>query len=562
MQYENYINDVLDGKIITGELVKKAVRRFVYMRDNGQKHGFYFDPAAVRRVINFFRTLRHTSGDFGGKNFEPLPWQQFVLAGIFGFKYIETGKRVCTKAYIEVARKNGKSEFAGAFGNYLAFMDGEYGAQVFSAANTADQASVCWKAGAAMATRLRDESKTFADKTRIYNSTNNRIITSMVDGETFFKPVAANAHVLDGLRPHGTIVDEYHEAPDDSVLRVMESGMTNRSQPVLLIITTAGFNINGPCYQYRKTVVSILEGQKENWNTFGLIYCRDEKDNWHDESAWVKANPSMPNTPTLRGMRDAYQKAVTEGGGAEINFRTKNLNEWVTTKTRWLSDEIWMRNTLEALSDITLKWWAGLDLSTTRDLTALVLFSSKDSRGKHNIITFNFIPEDNARERARRDGVPYPDWANDGFIIMTPGNVIDYDFVYDFVYRTCKEYNVQQLLYDPFNATQIAIKMEVDGINCASISQNTKNFHEPIKYIETTASKGELAHGGNPVLRWMCQNIEIYRDTNGNQKFDKRGSDVNRIDGMVALGMAIAGYLNDQNTDSIYNTENRGLLTL
>lgn len=532
------------------------------MRLNGDKHGFYFDSNAVDRVIKFFQTLRHTSGDFGGKKFVPLPWQEFVLAGIFGFKYNDTGKRVCTKAYVEVARKNGKSEFAGALGTYMAFMDGEYGAQVYSAANTADQASVCWKAGAAMAASLRKESRSFEKKTKIYNSTNNRIITSLTDAESFFKPVAANAHVLDGLRPHTAIIDEYHEAPDDSVLRVMESGMTNRSQPLLFIITTAGFNVNGPCYQYRKTAVFILEGQKENWNTFAAIYTIAEKDNWQDENTWIKANPSMPATPTLRGMRDGYQKAITEGASAEVNFRTKNLNQWLTTKTRWLSDDIWMRNSHTPRATLDLQWWAGLDLSTTRDITALVFFSSKDANGYHNIIPFFFIPEENAKERSRRDGVPYLDWHRDGHIIMTPGDAVDYDYVLDTAIEKSKEFGVNLVLYDPYNATQMAINLETSGIACEKFAQTTRYFHEPIKYMEICCARGEFAHGGNPVLRWMTQNIQIYMDTNGNQKFDKRGSEVNRIDGMVALAMAVAGYLNFQSKESIYNQENRGLLSI
>jgi len=560
--YNQYISDVLNDKIVVGNLIKKAVLRFEYMRSNGDKHGFYFDPVAVSRVIRFFQNLRHTSGDFGGKKFIPLPWQEFVLAGIYGFKYKDTGKRVCTKAYVEVARKNGKSEFAGPVGLFNAFMDGEYGAQVFSAANTADQASVCWKAGAAMAASLRKESKSFENKIRIYNSTNNRIIGSLTDQESFFKPVAANAHVLDGLRPHCAIIDEYHEAPDDSVLRVMESGMTNRSQPLLFIITTAGFNVNGPCYQYRKTAVSILQGQKENWNTFAAIYTIDDGDKWQDENIWIKANPSMPATPTLRGMRDAYQKAVTEGASAEVNFRTKNLNQWLTTKTRWLSDDIWMRNAHPVNADANLQWWAGLDLSTTRDLTALVLFSSKDEHGRHNVIPFFFIPEENAKERSRRDGVPYLDWARDGFVIMTPGDAVDYDYVLDITIQNCKYFGVNSLLYDPYNATQMAINLETEGIKTEKFAQTTRYFHEPIKYMEVCSSKGEFGHGGNPVLRWMAQNVQMYIDTNGNQKFDKRGSEVNRIDGLVAEAMAVAGYLNFENNESIYNQENRGLLTL
>lgn len=550
---EKYIADVLSGKQVVGRLARLAVERHIDLITKGE---YVFNADSANHAIGFFSKLRHTSGEYGGKPFTLLPWQAFLLWSIFGWKR-KDGTRLYTKVYVEVARKNGKSELAGALGLYLAFYDKEFGAEVYSAANTGDQAAICWSAGSKMARMLQKESKRFADMVRVYDSTNNRNLTS---ANGFFRPVASDSKTLDGLRPHGAIIDEYHEAPDDGVLRVMESGMVNRRQPLLFVITTAGFNVNGPCYQYRKTVVDILEGRKSEDGTFGLIYTLDDADDWNDETTWLKANPSAPQTPTLEGLRREYSKAKTEGSSAEVNFRTKNLNQWLTTKTRWLSDEIWMRGKIEALADKSLKWWAGLDLSTTRDLTAFVLFSEKDSRGVHNVLPFLFIPEDNAVERARRDGVPYPDWAKQGLIFTTPGDVIDYDFINDFVITYCKNFGVGKLLYDPYNATQLAINFAVEGIDCERFLQYTKYFHEPIKYIEICASKGEVAHGGHDVLRWMCQNIQIYRDTNGNQKFDKRGAEINRIDGMVAFAMAVSGYLNAAQQQPLPYGEGEGLV--
>lgn len=555
--YEQYIDDVRSGRQVAGKLVKKAVDRHLHFLRVAKKKGYYFDTASADRVIRFFGMLRHTSGDYGGRPFELLPWQAFLLAVIFGWKVKETGARLITKVYVEVARKNGKSELAGAIALYLAFFDGEFGAEVYSAANTGDQAAICWKAGAAMARMLAKDSSNFAKQARVYDSTNNRNVQGL-ENNSFFKPVASDSKTLDGLRPHGSIIDEYHEAPDASVLQVMESGMVNRRQPLLFVITTAGFNPNGACYQYRKVVVDILEGRKENDNTFGLIYTIDDGDNWQDEKVWLKSNPSAPNTPTLEGLRNAYNIAITEGATAEVNFRTKNLNQWLTTKSRWISDDVWMKNQRPLNLNPSLRWFAGMDLASTRDITTFVCFSEPDENGIHHIHPLFFIPEDGAKERSRRDGVPYLDWANAGFVQLTSGDTIDHDHIYIEIVTVCRELGIETYFYDPWNASQIVIKLQTEGIIGEQFVQVPKYFNEPIKHIEKTVGK-TLNHAGNPVLRWMCQNVQLYRDGNGNAKFD-RGKSVEKIDGMVALGMAIGGYLNYKANESAYT--DRGILTI
>jgi phage terminase large subunit-like protein len=555
---EQYIQDLKSGKQGAGQLVKKAVARHLNLLKDAKRKGYYFDQAAADRVINFFNILRHTSGDYGGKPFELLPWQAFLLSVIFGWKVKATGARLITKVYVEVARKNGKSELAGAIALYLAFFDGEFGAEVYSAANTGDQASICWKAGAAMARMLSNDSPAFAKRCRVYDSTNNRNIQGL-DNNSFFKPVASDSKTLDGLRPHGAIIDEYHEAPDASVLQVMESGMVNRRQPLLFVITTAGFNVNGPCFQYRKVIVDILEGRKENDNVFGLIYTLDEKDKWHDEKNWIKCNPSAPNTPTISGLRNAYNIAVTEGQTAEINFRTKNLNQWVTTKSRWISDEVWMKNQAPLNLDPSLRWFAAMDLASVRDITAFVCFSEPDENGMHHVRPLFFIPEEGAKERARRDGVPYLDWGAAGLVELTPGNVTDYDHIYSRIVEVCRELGIELYFYDPWNASQIVITLQTENITGEAFAQTARYFNEPIKYLEKIAASGNLNHDGNAVLRWMCQNVQLYRDGNGNAKIDK-GKSAEKVDGIVALAMAVGGYLNYKANESAYT--DRGILTI
>jgi phage terminase large subunit-like protein len=555
---EQYIKDIQSGKILAGALVKKAIARHLSFYKN---KSYYYDQAGADHVIKFFALLRHTSGEYGGKPFALLPWQAFLLSVIFGWKVKATGARLITKVYVEVARKNGKSELAGAIALYMAFFDKEFGAEVYSAANTGDQASICWKAAATMARMLVNDSPSFAARCKVFTAVNNRNIQDTNNEQTFFKPVASDSKTLDGLRPHGAIIDEYHEAPDAAVLQVMESGMVNRRQPLLFVITTAGFNVNGPCFQYRKVVVDILEGRKSNDNTFGLIYTIDEKDDWNDEKVWLKANPSYPQTPTLSGMRDGYNKAVTEGATAEVNFRTKNLNQWLTTKSRWISDDVWMKSKAPAITDNSLKWFAGMDLASIRDITAFVAFSSPDANGIHHIIPLFFIPESYAAERSRRDGVPYLDWAKAGIVHLTPGDVIDQDFIFGEIVTLCRSLGIEGYYYDPWNASQIVLTLQSEGIIGEAFTQTARYFNEPIKHIEKIAASGNMAHGGNDVLRWMCQNVQLYRDGNGNAKIDK-GKSAEKVDGMVALAMAVGGYLNYENKDSVYNQPGRGLLTV
>ncbi|MBK8706570.1 MAG: terminase large subunit, partial [Saprospiraceae bacterium] len=244
-----------------------------------------------------------------------------------------------------------------------------------------------------------------------------------------------------------------------------------------------------------------------------------------------------------------------------INFRTKNLNQWVTTKSRWISDDVWMRSNAPPVVDNSLRWFAGMDLASIRDITAFVAFSAPDANGVHHIAPRFFIPESFAAERSRRDGVPYLDWAKAGIVHLTPGDVIDQEYIFGEIVTLCRALGIEAYYYDPWNASQIVLTLQSEGIMGEAFAQTARYFNEPIKYIEKIAASGNMAHGGNDVLRWMCQNVQLYRDGNGNAKIDK-GKSAEKVDGMVALAMAVGGYLNYENKDSVYNQPGRGLLTV
>ena len=553
MNAHEYISEVLEGKRLVGELELAAVKRWSEFEADPD---IYYDEKGVERVIQIFRLLKHTSGEYYGKRFQLLPWQIFVLSWIFGWKYKESGYRVTRKAYVEVAKKNGKSELAGAIGLYGAFFDGEMGAECYSAANKYDQATICWNAGKVMATQFMQESKKFASICKVYDSITTRGLKN-VQGESSFKPIAADSKTLDGVRPHFAIIDEYHEAKDDSILRNLASGMVNRTQPLLFIITTAGFNINGPCHQYRKVVNDIVSGKKEDKSTFGLIFTANKDDDWNDERTWQKANPSIGTTPSWDGLRTEYTKALNEGQSAEINFKTKNLNIWVRQSKTWITDKIWMQGNKTESEEVLMgsECYAAVDLSTKWDLTCFgLLFPPTPDRESFIFKAKYYCPQEGATFRAKKDGVPYLDWAKDKHLYLTEGNVTDFNAVQLDIQEAMQNYSVQKVYYDPWQSTQFASELFADGVPMEQFRQTVVNYNEPIREMEALISKGQIWHGGDPVLRWMAGNITLKTNHTGLVMFDKDKSQ-EKIDGMVVLAMCYAAYMDSKKGQMPFDAE-------
>ena len=553
MNAHEYISEVLEGKRLVGELELAAVKRWSEFESDPE---IYYDEKGVERVIQIFRLLKHTSGEYYGKRFQLLPWQIFVLSWIFGWKYKESGYRVTRKAYVEVAKKNGKSELAGAIGLYGAFFDGEMGAECYSAANKYDQATICWNAGKVMATQFMQESKKFASICKVYDSITTRGLKN-VQGESSFKPIAADSKTLDGVRPHFAIIDEYHEAKDDSILRNLASGMVNRTQPLLFIISTAGFNINGPCHQYRKVVNDIVSGKKEDKSTFGLIFTANKDDDWNDEKTWQKANPSIGTTPSWDGLRTEYTKALNEGQSAEINFKTKNLNIWVRQSKTWITDKIWMQGNKTESEEVLMgsECYAAVDLSTKWDLTCFgLLFPPTPDRESFIFKAKYYCPQEGAQFRAKKDGVPYLDWAKDKHLYLTEGNVTDFNAVQLDIQEAMQNYSVQKVYYDPWQSTQFASELFADGVPMEQFRQTVVNYNEPIREMEALISKGQIWHGGDPVLRWMAGNITLKTNHTGLVMFDKDKSQ-EKIDGMVVLAMCYAAYMDSKKGQMPFDAE-------
>ena len=539
--WASYMEDVLSGRRLAGELERLNVERTLRLV---QQDHLFFDFVEAELVLEIVSYFRHTKGKYAGKPFELMPWQEYILVCLFAVKYVDSGLRLFRKALLCVPKKNGKSEFAGAIAVLMTFFEAEEGAECYSAANKYDQAKFSWEAGMKILKRLRRESEEINGKLRIYDSTNNRNVVNS-ETDSFFKPISADSRTLDGVNPHLAIIDEYHEAKDSSIPNNMESGMVSREQPLLLIITTRGFNIQGPLYRLEESYIRILRGTAENENVFPMIYTLDEGDNWEDERLWEKANPGLGRTPLVSGLRGEYQKAITEGAAYEVNFLTKSLNVWTSVAERWIPDANFVSGCTDwDVSELDgLMCFGGLDLAKTRDLTAIAyLFPPQAGFDKFRVLMRYYLPRDSAIELERKDIVPYRDWDREGWMTLTAGNVIDNRLIERDILADAERYDLRGISYDPYNATAMATNLTEQEVPMNAMAQNTSNFNEPITELEKTIMRAELDHRSDPVLRWMAGNVVILTDANGNRKFNKAKSR-QKIDGMVALAEAFAEYL-------------------
>ena len=551
---EEYANKVLNGEIIAGRLIKKSCERFL---SDLKRDDIYFDEKAANNVINFIeRYCCHWEDRWSGLPVVLELWQKFVLQNLFGWKWKDSGRRRFKKGYIQVARKNAKSTLIALIADYHLLADEDIKTpQIFVGANNEDQAKICVNS-AARIIQKSPKLQPFVNKgiVDIYQYKGVALAISNNKKNGSIRAMSRDAGTKDGFNPSLGIIDEYHEAKDDSLLNVIESGQGARENPLLLVITTAGFNKYGPCYnQLRKISVDILEGKVTDDSHFAAVYEQDPEDDWQDENTFLKSNPNLGVSVQRHFLKDRLISAKNEGGTKEVDFKTKNLNIWTDASTVWISDEDWMKCYLEpvkwpSLSGITA--FGGCDLASTTDLAALSVNWEKE--GKLYVKTWYWMPKDNIEKRTK-EGFPYREWVDKRYIEATPGNVIDYDYIYNRILAIKREYNVKSYAFDPHNATQLLIKLSNEAIGVTELRQNTMNLSPATKELEKRVVSKSLVHDGNPVTRWMMGNIEIYTDGNGNIKIDK-GKSINKIDGPASIVNSIAEWLTlGQNKGSVYD---------
>lgn len=546
---ELYAEQVCSGEILVCEYVRLAVERYYADLDRALDMGRYFDKKAAMRAIRFIEKLKHTKGEWAGQRFRLEPWQQFVLWNIFGWKNAD-GTRRFRYAYIEIARKNGKTALSAGIGLYMLFADGESRPEVYSAATVKDQAKIC-----------------FSDAVEIVKATDlknyltpyrNSIVYELKGGT--MKPLSSDYGTHDGLNPSCGIIDEFHAHKDSGMFNVIKSAFGARRQPLMFIITTAGFDKSGVCYAYRENVIKVLRGVNEDDSLFGIIYTLDDKSEWDDPTMWIKANPNLGVSLSAGYLIDQVKDAKNRPEAVR-NVMTKNVDLWVDAERTWILDDVWQKCIgMTAPADLKgCACWGGLDLSNVSDITAYVLLFHENDR--FQLLPHFWIPEEKMLEKIRKENINYDKWVAEGYVTVTPGNVIDYDFVKADILRIVADYDLRTSAYDRWNSSQTIIDLQNEGMECNPFGQGYGSMSAPTKEFEKLVLTGKIEHFGNPVLRWMLASTLVKTDPAGNIKPDKEKS-TQKIDGIVAAIMALGEWMTAQADDESNPYENRGLLTL
>lgn len=543
------------GAEVACDLVKRAVQRHLSdLEKQGQPDfPFAFSEQQAQKALNFFRIVKHTSGKLAGTPFNLQDNQAFKVAMIFGWRRIEEGRdegRRFTQVYIEEARKGGKSQFAAAVQLYCGLCEGEESAEIYTAATTRDQADMVFRAAKKMASYLSGDSK--AMKKAIKVMAHSIVLTPT---DSFIQKVSADAGTLDGLNPHCAVIDEYHAHKTDHVKGVMQTGMGSRSNPLLFIITTAGFNKDAPCYKVeRANAVEVLNGHRRQDNLFAIIFTLDEGDDWQDPAVWKKANPNLGSTPTAKYLEDQIQDALNKGASTRVQVLTKNLNVWLDTPEIWIPEE----TVKAAMAPIRMEDYAaqpcyvGIDLAATKDITATAFFFPEYGGKPAALFTKFWLPEETVKKR--QDDTNYLDWVHAGHIVTTPGNVADYAYLKNYILEAGAVHNIQVISFDQWNAYQIAGELTSEGFAMQQCRQSYGNLSEPSKWLEKAILQGTIEVNDNPVLAWMFRNVVLDYDANDNIKPNKEKS-ADKIDGVSASVMAVFGWLTKPQQQTSYLLE-------
>lgn len=524
-----YADDIVHGRIVACKWIQLACKRFFNDLDTAESRGLFFDSEAAQLACDFFPLFcRHIKGVWAGKPIELEAWQAFGVINLFGWKHIDSGKRRFRTAYEEVARKNAKSTKTSGIGLYLTGFDDEGGAEVYSAATTKDQAKIVFN-------DAREMVKKSPYLQRVFGIYRNNIHTKTDPSK--FEPLSADANTLDGLNVHGGLIDELHAHKTRDVYDVIETATGSRSQALLYSITTAGSNKLGICYEIRTYATKVLEGLVEDDTFFALIYTLDEGDDHWDEANWIKANPNLGVSKSLEDMRRLAKKA-REMPTARNNFLTKHLNIWVNTAESWMNMQKWEECPAIDVELEGLPCFVGLDLANKLDIAAMMLLF-KGGEGQIYIKSFFYLPEETIAVKASTIGKMYQAWVDSGHLIATVGDVIDHDYIEEDLKKICDQYNVQEICFDPWGGTQLAVSMMNEGYPMVEVPQTVKHLSEAMKETEALVYSKKLHHGDHPVLNWMASNVTAQEDRNENVFPRKEHAD-NKIDGMTAIFTALS----------------------
>ena len=518
----------------------------------------WFDEEAAQLACDFYpECLIHIKGPKGGEAFELENWQKAILGNLFGWKRPDGTRRYRT-AFILVPRKNGKTPLIAGIVLETMLFDNEYGAEIYSAAADRDQAKLVagWVKG--MIRKNPDLDR----MTKIYQHSVQVVNEDGIETGTFYKPISAEAGTKHGYNSHVVVVDELHAQPNSELVEVLETSMGARSQPLMIYITTADYARESICNTTYDYAEKVRDGIIDDRAFLPVIYEATLDDDWTDPKVWAKANPNLGVSVSLDYIQSACRKAQ-ESPAFENVFKRLHLNIQTEQAVRWLQMDKWDACnepfTPESLHGKAC--WGGLDLSSKIDLSSLVLvFPPEDENDIYRVLPFFWVPGDSMERRYKKDRVPYPMWQQQGFIEETMGDVVDYSFIRRRVNELGEIYSIQDIGYDPYNATHLAQELaDQDGFNMVEFRQGFISMNEPTKEVERLVISKQISHNGNPVMRWMASNVCVRVDAAGNIKPDKEKSN-EKIDGIVGLVMGVGRAIFGENQDSVYET--RGLLVL
>ena len=528
-RFYTYATDVIGGKVVACKFVRQACERF--LRDlEDDRLEFRLDRVA--HCVRFIKMLKHFSGVANNKPFVLEPWQLFIVANIVGWYWRGTGKRRFNEAYVSIARKNGKTALFAALMIYFLLADGEPSAEVLISANSREQATnVDFQIIKGFIQKLDPKGKTVKaqrNKVKVAKTTNMMHVT------------ASDASKLDGYNISACLVDEYHEADTDEVKEVLKTAMGNRRNPIQCVVTTRGFDMSKPCFALDHYAQEVLSCEKQDDALFAMIFTLDEEDDWKDPATWVKANPNLGVTVSYQYISGELTKALASTA-KEIQFRTKYVNQWVESKTIWISDER-INGFMEVMDFERFKYlpcYVGLDLASVSDLTSVAFLWPIE--GKYYFKVLNYLPSDALA--TKENSVRYREFDMRGDLIIFPdSNVTDYDRILEDIKRINTITPVYLISYDQWNSTQMIIQATNFGFDCKPFSQSLSSFNRPTKEFERAMLQDAVVMDRNECTRWAFRNVLIKTDAHENQQIIK-ATNMSKIDPAVSMMMALGGYL-------------------
>ena len=514
----------------------------------------HYDEGLADYAVMFIEQLCHTKGTWAGKPFLLLDWQEQIIRDLFG-TIKPNGYRQFNTAYIEIPKKNGKSELAAAVALLLCCGDGEQRAEIYGCAADRGQATIVFDVAADMVRMCPALNK----RCKILTASKRIVFTPT---NSFYQVLSAEAYSKHGFNIHGVVFDELHTQPNRKLFDVMTKGSGDaRMQPLYFLITTAGTDTNSICYETHQKAKDILEGRKIDKTFYPVIYGAGENEDWTDPKVWLKSNPSLGETIGMDKVQAACDSA-RQNPGEENSFRQLRLNQWVKQAVRWMPMEKWDACAIPVDEDMLegRVCYGGLDLSSTTDLTSFCLvFPPEDESEPYYVLPYFWVPEETLDLRVKRDHVPYDVWHRQGYIETTEGNVVHYGYIEKFIERLGERFNIRDIAFDRWGATQMSQDLENMGFTVVPMGQGFASMSPPTKELMKLTLEKKLAHGGHPVLRWNMDNIFIRTDPAGNIKADKAKS-TEKIDGAIAMIMALdrAIRCGNDTSESVYDT--RGLL--